>query len=80
MEVPEYTVVLAAPSLGTGIDITFENGESKIDCVYGIFDNQINSHFETHQHIAESKHPKEVNMRVSPETFRFETDFGVVVE
>ncbi len=77
-EIENYQVVISSPSLGTGVDITFKNKEQKIDCVYGIFENQINSHFEIDQQLARVRHPKEVHVWVSPQRFQFETDFGVV--
>jgi len=74
----DYKVVLTSPSLGTGIDITFEGGRSEIDCVFGIFENRINSHFEIDQQLARVRHPKEVHVWVSPQEFHFETDFNIV--
>lgn len=77
-EILKYQVVLSSPSLGTGIDITFKNASSEIDCVYGIFENLINSHTEIDQQLARVRHPKEVHVWVSAARFNFETDFGVV--
>ncbi len=77
-EILKCDVTLSSPSLGTGIDITFDGGEQKIDCVYGFFENLINSHFEIDQQIARVRHPGSVHVWVSPSTFKFETDFGVV--
>lgn len=77
-EILKLDVTLSSPSLGTGIDITFDGDEQKIDCVYGFFENLINSHFEIDQQIARVRHPGSVHVWVSPSTFKFETDFGVV--
>jgi len=77
-EIQNYDVVLSSPSLGTGIDITFDNNESKIDCVYGFFKNQINSHFEIDQQLARVRNPKEVKVWISNSRFFFETDFNVI--
>jgi len=74
----DYQVILSSPSLGTGIDITFENDDQHIDCVYGLFENQINSHFEIDQQLSRVRHPKEVNVWISPRIFNFETEFDVV--
>lgn len=74
----DLNAVLSSPSLGTGIDITFENDAEEIDCVFGIFENQINSHFEIDQQLCRVRHPKEVHVWVSPRKFNFETDFNVV--
>ena len=51
-EILNYQVVLSSPSLGTGIDISFENGKQEVDDVFGIFENQINTHFEIDQQLA----------------------------
>ncbi len=77
-EILKYNVILSSPSLGTGIDITFENDAQEIDCVFGIFENRINSHFEIDQQLARVRHPKEVHVWISPQKFQFETEFNVV--
>ena len=74
----KYQVILSSPSLGTGIDISFANGEQEIDSVYGLFENQINSHFEVDQQVARVRNPKQIHVWVSPSTFDFETEFEVV--
>jgi Origin of replication binding protein len=76
-EILKYQVVLSSPTLGTGIDITFENGKSEIDDVFGLFENQINTHFEIDQQLARVRNPGAVHVWVSPRTFKFETDFRV---
>ena len=76
----DYQVILSSPSLGTGIDITFDNDNQHIDCVYGLFENQINSHFEIDQQLSRVRHPKEVNVWISPRRFNFETEFDVITE
>lgn len=73
-----YQVILSSPSLGTGIDINFENDRQEIDSVYGIFENQVNTHFEIDQQLARVRNPKEVHVWVSPVTYNFETEFEVV--
>ncbi len=79
-EILNYQVVLASPSLGTGIDITFDNGASEIDAVYGLFENQINTHFEIDQQLARVRNPGSVHVWISPRTFEFETEFQVVAQ
>ncbi len=37
-EILNYQVILASPSLSTGIDITFPDDEKIFDCVYGIYE------------------------------------------
>lgn len=77
-EILNYSVVLSSPSMGTGIDITFENNATEIDCVYGLFVNQINSHFDIDQQIGRVRHPNQVHVWVSPQQFNFETEFNVI--
>lgn len=77
-EILNYQVVLSSPSLGTGVDITFENGNSEIDCVYGIYENKINSHTEIDQQLSRVRNPKEVRVWISLSRFNFETEFEVV--
>lgn len=77
-EILKYDVVLSSPSLGTGVDITFENGKSEIDAVFGFFVNRINSHTDIDQQLARVRDPKEVNVWVSSDEYNFETEFDVV--
>lgn len=77
-EIKNYQVVLSSPSLGTGIDITFQNNAQEIDVVYGLYENRINSHTEIDQQLARVRNPKEVHVWVSPRTFSFETEFEVI--
>jgi len=79
-DILKYKVIMSSPSLGTGIDITFENNNSEIDCVYGLFETRINSHFEIDQQLARVRHPKEVNVWISPRRYNFETDINVVTD
>lgn len=74
----DYDIVLSSPSLGTGIDITFDYNAEEIDCVFGLFENRINSHFDIDQQLARVRHPKEINVWVSPARFNFETDVAIV--
>jgi len=77
-EVLKYQVILCSPSLGTGIDISFDDDSQEIDAVYGIFENQVTTHFEIDQQLARVRNPKEVHAWVSPACFNFETEFDVV--
>ena len=79
-EILKYRVVLSSPSLGTGIDISFDNDSQEIDCVFGIYETQVNSHLDIDQQISRVRHPKEINAFISPRIFDFETEFGVVEE
>jgi hypothetical protein len=73
-----YNVLLCSPSLGTGIDITFEGNEQVVDCCYGFFESLINTHLDIDQQLRRVRHPKEVRVWISPRKFNFETEFGVV--
>lgn len=74
----DYDVVLCSPSLGTGIDITFDDGEQKVDCVYGFFESGITSHFDIDQQLCRVRHPKSTKVWVSPRCYNFETEFEIV--
>ncbi len=56
----KYNVILASPSLGTGIDITFANNETHIDTVIGLFETVVNTHFDIDQQLARVRHPDKV--------------------
>ncbi len=73
-----HNVILCSPSLGTGLDISFIGNEQIVDCCYGFFETQINTHQDIDQQIRRVRHPKEVRVWVSPQTFSFETEFGVI--
>lgn len=77
-EILKYQVVLASPSLSTGIDITFPDDEKIFDCVYGIYEPLINTHTEIDQQLARVRHPKDIKVWISPRKFNFETNFDVV--
>ena len=77
-EIKNYQVILSSPSLGTGIDITFDNNADEIDCVYGLYENRINTHTEIDQQLGRVRNPKEVHVWISPRWFNFETEFEVI--
>lgn len=74
----KFNVFMCSPSLGTGIDFTFENNEKIVDCCYGFFESLINTHLDIDQQIRRVRHPKNVRVWLSPRTFDFETEFGVI--
>jgi len=76
----DYDVTIASPTMGTGIDITFENGDSHIDAVFGFFGARINTHFDMDQQLSRVRKPKEIRVWVTPERFSFETDPGAIRE
>ncbi|MFZ6689287.1 plasmid replication protein, CyRepA1 family [Undibacterium sp. SXout11W] len=73
-EILNYEVVVVSPSLGTGIDITFEGAAQLIDTVFGFFVPRVNTHFDMDQQLARVRHPKDLKVWVTPERFVFETD------
>lgn len=77
-EILNYDLVLSSPSMSTGVDISFDFGEAKVDAVFGIFETRINIHTEIDQQISRVRHPKEIGVWVSPARFNFETQFEVV--
>ena len=76
-EILKYDVILTSPSLGTGVDITFENGRQEVHSVFGIFENLINTHTEIDQQLGRVRNPKQVHVYVSGQTFNFETELLV---
>lgn len=74
----EYDAILTSPSLGTGVDITFPDRESKIDVVYGFFEASITTHFDFDQQIWRVRRPGAVRVWISPRRFNFDTAVDVV--
>jgi hypothetical protein len=66
--------LFCSPSIGTGIDITFPNSETKVDVVYGFFDTNVNTHFDIDQQLGRVRHPGEVKVWVSPARNRYSTN------
>ena len=68
-----YDLILTSPSLGTGVDITFDDQQQLIDVVYGFFEARITTHFDIDQQLARVRQPGGVKVWISPQTFRFDT-------
>jgi hypothetical protein len=77
-ESTKYQVVLASPSLGTGVDFTFEDESERFDIVFGMFNPLVLTHFDCDQQLARVRSPKAVRVFVSPAKFSFETDLDTV--
>src|SRR5262249_38825404 len=77
-EALEYRVILTSPSLGTGIDISFEDDASHIDMVFGFFEAMITTHFDIDQQLARVRRPGQVKIWVSSRTARFDTAVDVI--
>lgn len=73
-----YRVILASPSISSGVDISFENNAKLFDCVYGIFDPLILTHFECDQQLARVRHPKKIKVFISGRRFSFESNLEVI--
>jgi hypothetical protein len=78
-EILQYDVVIATPTLGTGIDITFPDAAEHIDTVFGFFVTRVNTHFDIDQQLARVRHPKAVKVWIAPETYTFETEPDVIL-
>lgn len=77
-EILKIDVLITSPSMGTGIDITFENQEKQIDGVFGFFVQQVTSHFDIDQQLCRVRHPKSVKVFISPQKFNFEIEPDVI--
>ena len=77
-EALRYDLILTSPSLGTGIDIAFEDQKTLIDVVFGFFETRITTHFDFDQQLARVRQPREVKVWISPKTFRFDTAEDVI--
>ncbi|WP_168212738.1 MULTISPECIES: plasmid replication protein, CyRepA1 family [unclassified Bradyrhizobium] len=63
--------VLGTPSIGTGIDITFPDGECRVDRVFGFFYPFVNTHTDIDQQLARVRNPGAIDVWISPATFNF---------
>ncbi len=75
-------VLIASPSIGTGVDITFKdnhgNPREVVRHVFGLFHGNITTHQDMDQQLARVRHPGQVHVWVEPTEQRFETDIGVI--
>ena len=77
-EALKYDLILTSPSLGTGVDISFDDQQQLIDVVYGFFESRVTTHFDCDQQLARVRQPGAVKVWLSPRTFRFDTAPDVV--
>jgi hypothetical protein len=70
-EILKVQVVLGTPSIGTGIDITFPDGECRIDRVFGFFYPFVNTHTDIDQQLARVRNPGAIDVWISPAIFNF---------
>jgi hypothetical protein len=73
-------VILASPSMGTGVDITFPDNEIVFENVYGFFEPLVNTHTDIDQQLARVRHPREVKVYINPRKYYPETDLNVIIE
>ena len=75
-------VLIASPSIGTGVDITFKDKDGKprvvVGHVFGLFHGNITTHQDMDQQLARVRHPGQVHVWVEPTEQHFETDIGVI--
>lgn len=79
-EILNVQVTLCSPSLGTGIDISFPNGEQKIDHVYGFFEPFINTHTDIDQQLSRVRNPGTVKVWLGKNHFRYVSNFDVILD
>lgn len=77
-EILKYQVIAVSPSLGTGIDITFDDDIQHVDAVFGFFEARVNTHFDIDQQLSRVRDPKRINVWITHEPFSFETDANVI--
>ncbi len=77
-EILTVQVVLATPSIGTGIDITFPDGACRVDRVFGFFHPFINTHTDIDQQLARVRNPGQMDVWVNPATFDFTCNVDVI--
>ena len=79
-ELLSYDVILASPSLGTGVDISFEKGAQLVDHVVGLFVGGVTDHKDIDQQLLRVRNPKQVSVWIDPAPDFLETDFDAVLE
>lgn len=77
-EILTVDALMASPSIGTGIDITFPANEVHIDVVYGFFESMVNTHYDADQQLARVRHPGAVKVWVSPKKHRLPIDVSKI--
>lgn len=76
----DFDVLIASPSLGTGIDITFDNQAKLVDTTFGFFEAGITTHFDFDQQLSRVRHPKAVKAWVSSQISYLETNPNIIKE
>ncbi len=71
-------VVLASPSIGTGVDITFPDGARMVDRVFGFFYPFVNTHTDIDQQLCRVRNPGAVDVWIDAMRFEFTSNVDVV--
>ncbi|SHI13573.1 plasmid replication protein, CyRepA1 family [Bradyrhizobium erythrophlei] len=79
-EILTVQVLVCSPSLGTGIDITFADGECRIDRVFGFFYSFVNTHTDIDQQLSRVRNPASVDVWIDPGRFNFTSNVDVVMD
>ncbi|OAI45076.1 hypothetical protein AYO42_03470 [Rhizomicrobium sp. SCGC AG-212-E05] len=74
----QYQAVVTSPAVGTGIDITFDNGAQEVDVVYGFFTTGINSHYDIDQQLGRVRNPGSVKVWVCQRRNSFEIELDAI--
>jgi hypothetical protein len=71
-------VVIASPSIGTGVDITFPGGARMVDRVFGFFYPFVNTHTDIDQQLCRVRNPGAVDVWIDAMRFEFTSNIDVV--
>lgn len=74
----DYDVILASPTMGTGVDITFSEQAKLIDVVFGFAYADITTHLDFDQQLGRVRHPGETKVWLSKRRLNYETSLDVV--
>jgi hypothetical protein len=77
-EILKVQVVLGSPSIGTGIDITFPDGECRVDRVFGFFYPFVNTHTDIDQQLARVRNPGAIDIWINPATYNYTCNVDVI--
>ncbi len=78
-EILKYDVVLASPSLGTGVDISFPSDAQLVDVVVGLFVGGVTDHRDIDQQLLRVRNPKQVCVWIDPSKDNLETDYDAIM-
>jgi len=70
----DVDVTIASPTIGTGIDISFDNPDPLIDGVFGFFVQRVNTHFDIDQQLSRVRNPRDIRLWVDKAQYYFETE------